>query len=834
MSATPDSTFTNPEPLIADLQRQLVECRAELDKAQRNLNETTTERDEALARETALAEVMDAVNHSSGDVTPVFEEILNKAHRFCGAEVGTLAAYDGEHFYALATLGYPEQFAAFVHQPFRPNVYMQRLVDGERVVHLPDQRTLESLPDGEATRAFFELTDLRTTLFVALRRDTGLLGFISAHRHGVRPFSEKEIALLETFAAQAVIAMENARLLTETREALDQQTATAEVLQVINSSPGDLAPVFEAMLEKAVNLCGASFGLLMKYDGEEFRVVAHYNSPPAFVELLRRPVRPAPGMAGYRILRGEDVVAFADVAADPTYAAASDVARQLVETSDSRSHVTIALRKDGNLLGQIVIYHREVRPFSDKQIALLQNFAAQAVIAMENARLLTETREALEQQTATAEVLQVINSSPGDLAPVFDAMLEKAMHLCEAAFGILWTYDGEHIHAAAHRGVPPAHIEFIMGGPHLGEEDPLTLRFLKGERFVQGDASAGEAYRAGNPFARALVDLGGGRSVLSVPLRKDGTLLGLIVMYWREVRSFQDKQIALLQNFAAQAVIAMENARLITETHEALEQQTATAEVLQVINASPGDLAPVFDAILEKAHKLCDVAYGSLELYNDMNFRAVATIGYSESFAALVTRGYVGAESPDTRALIEGERFAHILDLAETDALMTRTAARLEGHRTLLCVPLRREDQLLGMIATARKEVRAFSDKETSRLRPPCPTVAPNSSSQLTLRWRETDSNHRSLAGAGRRCSARKPRQCEVAHTSPPPQHDYIWRYPGLSSGVSEWWSDHAERTLMRKEQAAGRTRPACARHPPRARADRTTGCARTGPILPA
>src|SRR5271169_5988406 len=319
----------------------------------------------------------------------------------------------------------------------------------------------------------------------------------------------------------------------ELKEAREQQTATAEVLQVINSSPGDLAPVFDAILEKAHGLCRIALGALELHENGKFRAVAARGVAGPLAELLRQPFEPPPGSPLARLIAGEQVVQITDMS-ELARLRPDDPRAQAGAQYGLHTALFVPLRKDAELLGQIVAFRQEERPFSEKEIALLQNFAAQAVIAMENARLLTETREALEQQTATAEVLQVINSSPGDLAPVFDAMLEKALELCGAAFGTLWIRDGELFHAAALRRVPEAYAQFLARGPvqpSRGSGAGLGKILDGGDFFHLLDAAAEAGYQGDNAGARALIELGGARTTAGVPLRKDGGLLGAITIY---------------------------------------------------------------------------------------------------------------------------------------------------------------------------------------------------------------------------------------------------------------------------------------------------------------
>jgi GAF domain-containing protein/signal transduction histidine kinase len=547
-----------------------------------------TEQREALEQQTATAEVLQVINASPGNLAPVFDTILENAHRLCGATLGSITTYDGEYFRAEAIRGYPEQYAAWMRRGFQagPQSAQQALIDGERVVHVPDLRATGPWHDYEFQRAFIEATGVRAFLAVPLHRDGKLFGYIGAHRKEARAFTEKEITLLENFAAQAVIAMENARLLSEQQEALEQQTATAEMLAVINASPGDLTPVFDAMLEKATRLCEAAFGELW-VGADSVRPTALFGVPAAYAEFRANyNYLSEPGSFGALLREGHPLIHVVDLSESEGYRNGDPGRRAMVDLGGARSAVAIPLIADGIRRGAIVIYRQEVRPFTEEQIALLQNFAAQAVIAMENARLLKEQREALEQQTATAEVLQVINASAGDLMPVFDTILAKALRLCEAAFGALVTYDGKYFQIVATQGFSPELAKASLErGPLLPSKSFAYEQIVHGADIVH----IPDIMALGVPFPSSPnIDHDGARTTLFVALRGEDALFGAFVIFRKEVRLFSDKQIALLKNFAAQAVIAMENARLLDAIRRRQEELHITFENM-------GDGVALFD-----------------------------------------------------------------------------------------------------------------------------------------------------------------------------------------------------------------------------------------------
>ncbi|MBV8739109.1 MAG: GAF domain-containing protein [Alphaproteobacteria bacterium] len=703
-----------PDDTQIDLRQTVAALRQELEA-------TRAERDEAMAREAAIAEVLRVISRSVFDLDAVLQAVVTTAVQLCRGQYGVIFRNHGNEYRFAAGFGnspeYEEHERQSVIRPGYGTIIGRAALEG-RAVQIADALTDPDYEDKEGAR----LNDAHTMLGVPLLRDGAVVGALGLARNRVEPFSDKEITLVSTFADQAVIAIENTRLLTELRESLEQQQAITEVLQVINSSPGDLAPVFEAILENSHRLCGIDFGALQLQDGGKFRSVAARGLSEMLAELLRRPFEPVPGSPPSRLLGGERIVHIADMA-ELARGRAADARAQAVAKDGFRTGLFVPLRKDANLLGYIVALRREVRFYSGKEIALLQNFAAQAVIAMENARLLTETREALEQQTATAEVLQVINSSPGDLAPVFEAMVERAVRLCEADEAVVRTFDGKLLHLVAAHGEPGIFAKLNALGPSDVSRRGGMYDFLTRGESVSCVADVREtaAYRE-NPRGRARLDARYVRSWLAVALRKEDALLGIINVHRHEVRPFTDKQIALLQNFAAQAVIAMENARLLTETREALEQQTATAEVLQVINSSPGELAPVFDAILEKAHALCGVGHGALIIYDGELFRARATRGLPERIDEFLRRGFALIPGAPVERLVRGEPFVQILDMAALAAESPPEIARFiqpavdSGGRTVLTVALRKDSALLGYIAAARLEVQAFSEKEIALL----------------------------------------------------------------------------------------------------------------------
>ncbi|MGB8578165.1 MAG: GAF domain-containing protein, partial [Pseudolabrys sp.] len=551
-----------------------------------------------------------------------------------------------------------------------------------------------------------------------------LIGAIAIYRQEVRPFTNKQIELVTNFAAQAVIAIENTRLLNELRqrtddlsESLEQQTATSEVLKVISGSPSELKPVFDAILENATRICEAKFGTMWLREGDAIRVVALHNAPPAYEKRRRNRLIHLVDLhsksAFARFLKTRQVTHIADIRVDQGYLDGAPTTIDVADAAGARTVLMVPMLKDNELVGSITIYRQEVRPFTDKQIELVKNFASQAVIAIENARLLNELRESLQQQTATADVLKVISSSPGDLEPVFRAMLEKATQICGAKFGVMFRFADGAFRAVSWLGSPPA---YTIEQPHIVSEhphNPLT-RIVSTKKPVHiSDLTKERAYIEDNPRIVALVETAGARSLLVVPMVKNEELIGAIAVYWQEARSFTEKQIELISNFAAQAVIAIDNTRLLSELRESLQQQTATADVLKVISRSTFDLQTVLDTLVESVARLCEAEMASINREKGAAYQRVASYGYSPELQAYMDRHPIpaGQGSVVGRTVMEGG-VIHIHDvLADPDYKMAE-AAKLGGIRTMLGVPLLREGTSIGVLVLQRKGVRPFTDKQ--------------------------------------------------------------------------------------------------------------------------
>jgi len=694
-------------------------------------NEVSKRRDlekrlaESLEREKATSGILRVIARSGTDVQPVFATILEHAAGLCGAQLALLWLHEGGEQFRLAAAhgARPDYREWLIEKPqhfgrpfFRPN-------GPWRVGHIEDVRETEPYRSGDPLWVrTVDQEGMRTLLGVPLVQDGRLIGSIAVYRRELQRFTDAHIELIKTFADQAAIAIENARLFRDLAEALEQQTATSEILRVISQSPTDVQPVFDTIVRTAVRLCDGLFSALYQFDGELIHLVAQHNfTPEALVEAHRVfPARPTRALMPGRAILERAVVHIPDVELDPEFQY-----QALSRAVGLRSGLWVPMLREGTPIGVIAVARAEAGPFSDNEIELLKTFADQAVIAVENVRLFKELEARNRDLMATSEILQVISRSPTDVQPVFDTIAERAMRLCDAAFGAVLMFDGALIHLNALANVNPEGIDSLRQAfPVAPSQGSVAGRVILAGDVVQiPDVLGDPEYQLIGPAQVAKY-----RCILGVPMLHRGRAIGAIHVTRPEPGTFSEEQIQLLKTFADQAVIAIENVRLFTELQAsnrelttALDTQTATSDILRVISRSQTNVQPVFDAIVASAVRLLGAYTGALTRIAGDQVVIGALTGHDAASDAAVRAAFPQSlQSEGTHAQTIRDRVPLNIADFQTDPRLSealRASAAIRGYRSLVVVPMLLHDEAIGAIGVTRRDTGGFTDDEIALLK---------------------------------------------------------------------------------------------------------------------
>src|SRR5262245_9125494 len=683
---------------------------------------------DALDQQKATADILRVISGAPTDAQPVLDALIESVTRLCGADAGVISQFDGQVLRPLVHSGASAEVRAFWQEnPFHPGrgSVTGRVAIERRTLHVPDVLADSGYELGQAQK----VTGYRTVLVAPMLRGETFIGVVGVWRTQVRPFTEHQVKLVEVFADQAVIAIENVRLFTELQEknrqltqALDQQTATSEILRVIASSPTDVQPVCDTIVRSSLSLCDATLSGLGLVEGDQITLGAARGLEPEAMAVLRgsypRPL--SRDLATSRAVLERRVIHIPDVQADREYS------HPLARDFGVRTALAVPMLREGVPIGAIAVWRDEVRPFTDNQLALLQTFADQAVIAIENVRLFTELQqkngaltqahaqvsESLEQQTATSEILEVMSQSQTDAQPVFEAIVKSALRLCDGFFSIVYRFDGEMMGVAAdHQVNPRASAALRALYPAPARRDHIVGRALLDRRrhHIADVATDPELGGNRNVFMSAFPY----RTALAVPMLLRGVPIGAIAIGRSDVRPFTDKQIEVLETFADQAVIAIENVRLFKELEartgeltKSVEKLTALSEVSRAVSSTL-DVETVLDTIVPRANQLAGADACGIYEYNEsaQSFHVRATHNFDAGFVARLRAMPLHKGEGAAGKATEAHEPIQIADIAVPGAYESRVRDLLigAGYRALLSVPLVREEQNIGSLSLLRK-----------------------------------------------------------------------------------------------------------------------------------